>query len=264
MVNEKKLFEALNKAFANSHSLATVRCNVIHGSRSFVSFNEILGSSFFYSKDHKHTVKCELADLLIICINKQEMRICCLQNKYEQKATYKKITDSFKVDMRQYYLLNKRPFFQKSGYNNGLLYDAICPSVGAYGVFYKDVHGYNMNYHSANVLHERTLGACGRHRNVLMDSGVGRHAFYTGSTTVEEWQFAEDLNEFGDAVENMLIGSPFSHAKGLGLIGDFAVLDAVATIIDMDMTKKNELRQSIANSSHSISFRAAVIIRGRD
>lgn len=100
-----------------------------------------------------------------------------------------------------------------------------------------------------------------------MDNSVKQRAFCadpTTSTTVKEWQFLENLNRFGVAVENMRIGSPFSHDEGLILIGDSAILDAVATIIDMNMEKRDELRQSIANNFNRISFRTAVIIRGRD
>ena len=73
---------------------------MIHGAKHFVSFDENPGHPTFYAKDRGGKVKSELADILILSVNWNEMRVCCLQNKYEKKKVGFEITDSFKADIR--------------------------------------------------------------------------------------------------------------------------------------------------------------------
>ena len=266
--NEEQLFKALNRAFENLSAYKLVACQVIHGAKHFVSFDEMPDHPAFFVKDRGVNVKCELSDLLIISVNQREMRVCCLQNKYERKKPgFKfKITDSFKADMRQFYLLNKRPLFEKSGKTSSLLRDAICPSIGAYGVFHRDKEQFDMNYYSASILECLRKDLFGRSRHLRMNhdepATVSRKS-PTGEIFSEQ-QYSDGIIDFGNALEKMLIGTPMSLGEGLTALGDIDIVDAAAEILKNNSADLSGIRQAVRNSPQVISYRTAIVIRGSE
>lgn len=265
-INEVELFRALNRAFINLSKHGKARCEEIHGQKSVVAFDEIPGNPFFYVTDRNKIVRCELADLLIVTATNKELRVCCLQNKYEKKKTKMSIWDSFQVDMRQFYLLNKRPNYTKNGENQTLLANAICPSVASYGVFYQDGKNYNMNYHSAKVLKELTSGACGRRRGVIIKDGEPQRCIYSmpSGKDVDECQYERGIDKFGDSLENMLIGTPFNMYEGLEALADENILDAVSRVVDINNDELRVLRERISQRPSVVSYRNALVIRGEE
>ena len=264
-INEKALFSALNESIEALASLSAVNSEVIHGNKSLVKFSETSSAPFFYSKDSGKTVKCELADLLIISVNDIEMRICCLQNKYEKGITAgMTVADSYYADMRQYYLLNKRPEYIINGTSSTLLSEAICPSVGAYGVFYKNGTDYDMNYHSAYVLQELTPGATSRRRKVELGKSAPQFTKRCrGSYSYDECQFAGGITEFGDEVERMHIGTPFNIISGLRALGDPDLVDAVIRVAELPDSYRQEVYSADSTSENvGVSYRCAWVIRG--
>jgi|GEM_PF-2420311 len=264
-INEKALFSALNESIEALASLSAVNSEVIHGNKSLVKFSETFSAPFFYSKDSGKTVKCELADLLIISVNDIEMRICCLQNKYEKGITAgMTVADSYYADMRQYYLLNKRPEYIINGTPSTLLSDAICPSVGAYGVFYKNGPDYDMNYHSAYVLQELTPGATSRRRKVELKAGTPQNIRRPNrGNYYDECQFAKGIIEFGNEVERLHIGTPFDIISGLRALGDPALIDAVIRVAELPDSYRQEVYSADSTSENvGVSYRCAWVIRG--
>ena len=192
------------------------------------------------------------------------MRICCLQNKFEKKKTSgMAITDSFKADMRQFYLLNVRPLYERKGITSNLLKDAICPSVGSYGVFYSNSGAYNMNYHSAEILSKVNPATTGRACKVHMNPAVPQLAYYpTPTGTVSEWRYTGNILEFGNGLESMQIGTPFTLNSGILAIGDSEIIDAVTILTDMNEDLASEMRNAISGREPSVSYRTAVVIKG--
>ena len=271
-INEQALFEALCNAFkdvGNGHTVNKkgdlIRCEVIHGRKSFVDFSEINGSSFWFKADQGLTVRCELADLLLIVVNNKEIRVCCLQNKYEKNKYFMKDYDSFQVDMRQFYLLNKRPEYYIRNISNDFLKSAICPSVGSYGVFYPEKQRYNMNYFSAGILKEKYNDSIGRKRRVSKSDDVEKNVKYThNSITVEEQQYAENLSVFGDALMDMRIGTPYPlNFK----IRDKCIWEAIQKVTNIKIIEGKKIESfELENNNNYIdlSYRAAVVIKGND
>ena len=258
---EEKLFKAMQAAFENLSHRYSLRCGVTHGGKSLVEFYEMASTRFFYAKDRGKTVKCELADLLIVSVNTREMRICCLQNKFEKGKKRMSSVDSFYADMRQFYLLNKRPVFELAGRKSTLLNTAICPSVGSYGVFYSSGADFEMNYYSAEVLNFVTTKAKGRRRKVIMDPGTSKIKSYIHyGKIVNECQYTDTIKEFGNAAEKMTIGTPFSIEEGVRILGK-PFGRWIQELFDNEENIIAQIEEADANGYPGIACRFAVVIR---
>ena len=262
-VHEVELLRALLRAFNNMAALGMADCEEIHGRRHQVRFSEITGNDFYYITDRGNEVSCELADLLFVTVDPHEMRICCMQNKYEKNRIGLPITNSFEADMRQLYLLKNRPVFHRNHSSFSILQDAKCHSVGSYGVFYEDGVGYNMNYFSADVLNERT-NASGRRRKAIMLNVIAKEVVRgVYPETAVECQYSENIIDFGDNLLGMMIGTPLSVEDGLTVLGDMNIMEAVARLIPLNPDTITSLRRAISNGNPSIPYRAAIVLRGQ-
>ena len=173
------------------------------------------------------------------------------------------ITDSFKADMRQFYLLNVRPEYERKGITSNLLKDAICPSVGSYGVFYSNSGAYNMNYHSAEILNKVNPATTGRACKVHMNPAVPQLAYYhTPTGTVSEWRYTSSILEFGNGLECMKIGTPLHLQTGIIELADPDILDAITNLTNMSDVLASEMRSTISGREPSVSYRTAVVIKG--
>ena len=172
-------------------------------------------------------------------------------------------TACFKVDMRQMYLLKVRPVFCKNGKTNRLLKDALCPSVGSYGVFYIDTkgNGFNMNYYSSEILDELRSGNIGRVRSVHKNSNITNtdKTYKYKNDVITECRYAECLIDFGNGIKNMKIGSPFSLKDGLLALNDFNILNAVAHLADVSPYEMETLRNQMSEED-GMAYRKALVI----
>lgn len=262
-VNEEELFKALDRAFENLSSCGAAACKIIHGARHLVRFSELPPEEFYYAKDRGEKVRCELADLLIVAFESNEVRICCMQNKYEPKKTHgMSVTDNFQADMRQFYLLKERPPFERDGKTSNLLKDAICPSVGSYGVFYKNDNGFNMNYHSAAALNGLRPGLIGRSRRIKMNPDEEQIVTQTkGMVAADECQFAENLQDFGDALDKGLVGTPQYLKDGIRALGDCKIFDSIMRLSDGEGSLGSLRKEELENMPQAVSYRTAVVIK---
>lgn len=205
-------------------------------------------------------MKCELADLLLIAVNSKRMRLCFLQNKLDYQN---KIDDSFKADMRQYYILKNRPVIERKGDQSYILKNAKYPSICSYGVFFKDGNFYDMNYYSTAILEELNLGKIGRARRVHKIKNASQYR--TNIYENDEIQYAKKIPEFVNYFENMLIGEELRLKDALDLLGDNVINEAVSKVLGIDAIK------DMANDSDDASektfrilYKAAIIIKGKE
>lgn len=265
-VDEPILFKALNHAFQVVATKTPAVCRVIHGNVRQVSFSEKTFTPFYRDDDiGKPSVPCELADLLFVVVDRSsnEMRICCLQNKYDRNRKKHTLFSGVVADLRQLYLYKERPEFIDYGKRNSLLKDAICPSVGSYGVFYKTSSGlYDMKYYSSEVFRIPHYHVSSGRRTVYPT--LGPLFLYHSSPsfgTVFELQYSDCMNIFGEALIGMLIGTPCTISKGLTYLNDKSINDAVIGLIGDDYVSSLELNDN--NQFSSFSYQTAVVIRGQ-
>ncbi len=231
-----------------------------------VSFSEILTTPFYCDDDvGKKSVSCELADLLLVVVDchSDEMRICCLQNKFDKNRKKHTLFSGVVADLRQLYLFKEKPVFFDKGKRNTLFKDAICPSVGSYGVFYKTSAGsYDMKYYSSETLRIPHYHVSSGSRTVYPTLGplfLCQHISSFG--TAFELQYANCLSFFGDALIGMLIGTPCTISEGLNYLNDRKIEKAVLGLFDSDNDTSLELNYSNQFSDFSF-YKTAVVIRG--
>ncbi|SDM25051.1 hypothetical protein SAMN05216520_1432 [Kandleria vitulina] len=271
-IREVELFRSLVPAFKTAVSLdaeKNIECEEIHGTKYCVSFEEYNGQKFYVKKDRGMTVKCELADILFVMIDKKtkEIRICCLQNKYEKKS--KKFIDRFYVDMRQFYLLKKRPIFKLKNIIIPLLNDAICPSVASYGVFYKkDSDEFDMNYYSAEVLRPVTY-SLGKKRKVTLKNVTPDVCYTRESKVIEECRYSKNLIEFVDELIQLKIGTPIDLKYILDEhFLDGKLIDAIIRMYNSEVRNENENTDLIfsldSKKAGHIYYKTALVIGVND
>lgn len=104
---------------------------------------------------------CELADMMFIIFDEEELRLLYLQNK---RATNVPRIDgelAFKADIEQLMLLTFRPEISaqkgkgvpECAFHGSILADALLPSIGSYGVFYQENGQIDMQYYPANRIY---------------------------------------------------------------------------------------------------------------
>lgn len=164
--DEVPLFETLRDAFEETTWDFLVE--VLHGNRSQVTF----ATREPWEKP-PGSAQCELCDLLIVSFRAEPFaaRLTLLQNKADRSIGG--VPDRFVGDVAQWTLLTKRPTVTGVGRFRpppNLLSGALLPSVGSFGVFYRNaVHQYSMAYRIASELRplrtsqsknrKRTLGS---------------------------------------------------------------------------------------------------------
>ena len=97
--------------------------------------------------------------------------------------------------------------------NPEMLSKALLPSVGSYGVFYKDIIDIEMSYFPAVQIHPcREKG-----KSVIRMAEYDRNNFNKPSfiNGYNEIQGTSNLKDFGDALVNMKIGTPITSGMVL-------------------------------------------------
>lgn len=138
------------------YCLPILRIEEYHGNRSQVTFN----GDGTWAKTNQ---RCELADLMIVTFRETapvSIRLTFLQAKSERKH-HSNVCGSkclFNAKTHQWYLLSERPEIKGCCKDfrppENLLSDAISPSVGSFGFFYKNNNNsdYEVYYSSADNL----------------------------------------------------------------------------------------------------------------
>lgn len=203
---EVELFTKLEDSIINLSTKYPMLVEIIHGSKSIVKFNY---EANYINKIQTPIVKeCELGDMLFITFskNKKIFRLMYMQNKIG------KDWDRFYLDLIQLDLLNNKPSIISTKLpkcvfeNNNILKNALLPSVTSYGVFYKDSDAYEMSYLLASkVAPQKLIGRTQRRMAKYVSNEVGLVKIVKG---YEESQGEETLENFGNSLYNMQIGTP--------------------------------------------------------
>lgn len=212
-LDEVRLFTKLDDSFsALAKHYKDYRVSVIHGPTSFVAFDNT--QSWVTKIPIKQKVVKELADMMLITYSpkKDICKLTYLQNKVGKNA------NKFSGDLMQLSLLKDRPVISpaKSGaklskyaFNPRILTDAVVPSVGSYGIFYRLKTGeYEMSYYPADLLEP----------NKAIGKSIIRSITYTGKINcsrnfgmINDSTGVGTLSEFGDALMGLKIGTPISR-----------------------------------------------------
>ena len=122
---------------------------------------------------------------------------------------------TFHGDWFQYDLLSRRPLVYpsskgstyKRSWCNTFLRDAILPSIGSYGIFYRDINGViDFAYQPADLLQLTSLQ--GRHCGFYnMQTGISHIGHSKG---IPDLYYTSNVDDFENAVINNLVGSPLT------------------------------------------------------
>jgi hypothetical protein len=186
-----------------------------HGQVSQVQFTPPSQSNYNWARS---SPQCELADLLIVAFRgggDSSIRLTLLQAKSERNERSPTLGSRpwFKGNMEQWDLLSRRPPIQGAHSTfsppRGLLRDAILPSVGSFGFFYRDSpqDDYHLYYNRAESL-QPTYNYANRYGGRLKVSNGQlsnqRHGFV-------EACLAPETRLFGALTYAHLIGTPIHH-----------------------------------------------------
>lgn len=216
VIDEEYLFQTLARsvhdaALRNGHT-----ANVLETHAIKINFEETGVVDFYYARDRRHCVSCELADIMFIVYDHHEARLCFMQNKYDRRTCRSK---NFKADIRQLYVLKNRTPYWK-GRNHpaamppiNILHDARYSSITNYGVFAYNTttRNYYMEYYNADaILHPTRHG-----RSCVVHFDRGYAPYSTIDTTDDQLNFAENLQGFGQGLVSMKIGQKYDTLDDL-------------------------------------------------
>lgn len=201
---------------------------IIHGNRSFVQYS--IGPRSIYPSfnpyrpiplSSERRFEVELGDMMFLVYNKKQARLTFLQNKRSKEAIKADGTIRFEADLNQLMLLAFRPMIKYSTkdtflervFGEAILNKAILPSVGSYGVFFKNEGKIEMQYYPANRIKYST-DAYKRKQMVQFGpmDGEPPFDFYDSYSNlgVEEVVGTKSITEFGNSLVSMRIGTPVS------------------------------------------------------
>lgn len=211
---EVMLINKLKEAFLEleKQSKYSGAVDIIHGVKSFVKFNH--NADYVDNPSPGNTAMRELSDMLFIVFTTRktpEIRLMYLQNKVG------KSDDQFMADLLQLHLLKERkeiistPLPACAFGNPKILADAVLPSIGSYGIFYKidDGNAARMEmayYPAANVVPQNTNG--GKYRTACYDHERSEFETTCIKKGYTENQGERTLEKFANALVRMEIGSP--------------------------------------------------------
>ena len=199
---------------------------IIHGNRSFVRYSIGPRSVFLPFSPYKpiplsseRRFEVELGDMMFLVYNKKQARLTILQNKRTNEAIKKDGTIRFEADLNQLMLLSFRPMIKYSTkdtflervFGESLLNKALLPSVGSYGVFYKNEGKIEMQYYPANRI-KYSPDTYKKKQMVQFGpmNGESPFDFYDSYSVLgfEEVVGTKSLSEFVDNLVSMRIGTP--------------------------------------------------------
>lgn len=210
---EEVLFTKLEDAFINlSVKYSGYKTEIIHGARSMVKF-EYTGSCVS-SVAWGSTVERELSDLMFIVFSKKkcQIRLCYMQNKRADSGFVS--NHRFHADLLQLYLLKERrmllgPILPACVFGDrGILHNACLPSVGSYGVFYKDDVNQRIEMAYFPAQHLTPVSRTGKSVRRLVEYNSSMYGVVACGKPCEEHQGTKTLRDFGDALIDMQIGTP--------------------------------------------------------
>ncbi|PQJ33610.1 hypothetical protein BSZ35_02450 [Salinibacter sp. 10B] len=211
---EVPLFRSMQDAFERMSRHFYVE--EYHGQVSQVEFAPPTHDEYDWARS---SPQCELADLLIVAFRtgkNPSIRLTLLQAKSERNRRTPHLDDRpwFKANMEQWDLLSRRPPIEGafSTFNppRSLLADALLPSVGTFGFFYRnhgqdDYHLYYGRAESFNPTYNYSTRYGGRLKVSNTQLAAQKHGF-------TEACLAPDTPEFGALMNAQLIGTPI-HAE---------------------------------------------------
>lgn len=180
--------------------------DIIHGERSMVEFQ--YNENWVAGLPMGTMCKCEMSDMMFIVFSEKhdDIRLMYMQNK-KGKSSRK-----FKADLVQLCLLKNRCEITSLRLptcafgDRQVLQNALLPSVGSYGVFYPENNAIDMAYYPAANISLITANAKKADRMVRFNRDRFGQTDKMGS--YEENQGEETLNNFGNALVDMKIGTP--------------------------------------------------------
>lgn len=249
-INEIVLFRSLAEAACLAASRNGYHADLFEIHKTLVNFEEMPGRHFYRAGDRGECVPCELADLMLILYNQNEARLCFMQNKYDKRPSRSR---NFKADTRQLYVLKNRPLYWRGRRHDptepaeDILHNARYSSITSYGVFARDNNNhYTMEYYNADAI--MTPACTGKACVVTFDRTYDEYS--TIDNLNDQLNYAFTLTDFGQGVENMMIGEKFNSLDALlctinveEVINFFRNRDA--TNVDYDPTRKAILAKCI-------------------
>lgn len=201
------LFRELSSAICTAASINNYKANILQIHQSYINFVENSHIAFYRAADRGKCVYCELADLMFITYNKQEVRLNFMQNKYDKRMNRKY---DFRADNRQLYLLKNRPPFWIGRRHaigaspENILHSARYNSITNYGVFTYDMstQEYDMEYYNADAI--LVPNSIGKTCIVKFDGNYPKYT--TIDNQDDQLNYAFTLDEFGVGLEQMQIG----------------------------------------------------------
>ena len=209
-LSELNLFRQMMYAFKNYYMATTI---ISETHQNYVNFNAIdpLHANMFINKNK------EISDLHIITYSprKKIARETFLQAKVARRKEGLQPNGDFTFhgDWFQYDLLSRRPYVtlppaKKRPYHRSLcgtfLKNAVLPSIGSYGVFYKQNGITDFAYQPANeIICNSTNNSC--ISDFQMNTCLPTYANPKG---IPDLQYARDVDLFEYAVTHNLCGSP--------------------------------------------------------
>lgn len=176
----------------------------------------------FFSNVDDHV--CELADMMFIIFDEEELRLLYLQNK---RATNVPRIDgelAFKADIEQLMLLTFRPEISvqkgkdlpECAFDSSILANALLPSVGSYGVFYQEKGQINMQYYPANRIYYDKYSSS-KELTVRFNLNKENPKYGFGEKR-EKDGYTESIGEktlieFGNELVNLHIGTPIRRKE---------------------------------------------------
>lgn len=197
----------------------------------------------------KQDCRCELADIAILCYSNEKKTLRLTFNQVKlAKHSFSLVEPPFffLANKKQWQLLSGRykfsPYQNRKTFNGDILKDALLPSIGSFGVFYKDdLHCYEFKYFIADLLTpEPTLKSC-----LLSFNGkIGR--VRSNKTGFQEIEGTSNLDCFFCALKNGLIGSPIME-----LLGNSGFYNSLMDAIEECKNVTNDLPSNIADRKNA-------------
>lgn len=215
----------LFRAFKNALIKQGAYVKEYHGSKGYVQYDSPCRPSF--------PIKCEICDLLLVFVGDKEIRYTFMQNKRCLNATDTNVPC---VDTRQHYLLSALPVINPLGtpFMRDVLSSAKTPGVGSYGVFNKDIHGYDMKYYVARTLIPKNIkyppsnsyyhSMLKKRNNKAYFNSYLDDEWFGSTNGVLECPHASNLDSFEKQARRMMIGTPLSRNDFLGNSFVFSLL----------------------------------------
>ena len=172
-----------------------------------------------HNLQHNHNlqdpVSCEIADILMLFIDGENMRYTFMQNKYDQETAYGPRYTLRKVyaDNIQWDLLHYRCSLTSAPKElpTDCLSSAILDSAASYGIFVREstTDTVNMSYSIArDLIPNRMKIIKSQNSHCAFDIVSQYNMIQMHISGSFEMQGTQDLDEFELAAQNMLVGSP--------------------------------------------------------